>query len=129
MLRPYASQTAFGISKAPVEDNVALKRELADVHALAMDAATPGSGVYINEVDPLYKGNWKEAAFGANYDRLLQIKHKYDPDQLLFGHISVGSDDFRFDGSGRLCTVGKGQGKELLSQQKQYSAYDGNEEL
>ncbi|KAL6158526.1 hypothetical protein ACJBU6_02637 [Exserohilum turcicum] len=92
--------------EAPTEKNVALKQELADIYAPAMDEATPNSGVYLNEVDPLYKGDWKEAAYGVNYDRLLQIKHKYDPDHLLFGHMSVGSDEFDFDGSGRLCYVG-----------------------
>jgi hypothetical protein len=100
----------------PMEDNVALKQELADIHAPAMDAATPGSGVYINEVDPLYKGDWKEAAFGANYGRLLQIKHKYDPDHLLYGHMSVGSDESRFDEHGRLCYIGKGRDNALVSQ-------------
>jgi hypothetical protein len=115
--------------EVPVEQNVALKQELADIHAPAMDDATPGSGVYINEVDPMYKGDWKEAAYGVNYNRLLEIKQKYDPDQMLFGHMSVGSDAFEFDGSGRLCMIGKGRGKDMTSQQEQYLMYDGNEEL
>jgi FAD/FMN-containing dehydrogenase len=115
--------------EASVEENVALKQELVDVHAPAMDAATPGSGVYINEVDPLYKGDWKQAAFGANYDRLLQIKHKYDPERLLFGHMSVGSDEFRFDNSGRLCTVGRDQSTGFSDQQQQYPISNVIEEL
>ncbi|KAJ5113436.1 FAD-dependent isoamyl alcohol oxidase [Penicillium angulare] len=89
--------------EAPTANNVAVKEELVDFHAPAMDAATPGSGVYMNEVDPLYKGDWKEAMYGVNYDRLLAIKNKYDPDHMLFGHMSVGSDEFRFDERGRLC--------------------------
>ncbi|EEA18648.1 hypothetical protein TMatcc_010808 [Talaromyces marneffei ATCC 18224] len=89
--------------EAPTEENLKLKEELADFHAPAMDAATPDSGVYMNEVDPLYKGDWKEAMYGANYERLLGIKNKYDPDHLLFGHMSVGSDEFHFDEAGRLC--------------------------
>ncbi|KAI5865325.1 putative FAD-dependent isoamyl alcohol oxidase [Durotheca rogersii] len=92
--------------RAPVEENVALKRELADIHAPAMDAATPGTGIYVNEVDPMYKGNWKEDGYGANYERLLRIKHKYDPHNLLYGHFSVGGDEFSIDGSGRLCYEG-----------------------
>jgi hypothetical protein len=114
--------------EAPIEHNVALKQELADIHAPAMDEATPGSGVYINEVDPLYKGDWKQAAFGVNYDRLLRIKNKYDPDRLLFGHMSVGSDAFKYDGSGRLCTVEQDDHHVLVGQQRD-SMYNSNDEL
>lgn len=92
--------------RAPVAENVALKQELADIHAPAMDAATPDTGIYLNEVDPMYKGDWKRAGYGVNYDRLLEIKHKYDPDNLLHGHFSVGGDEFSVDGSGRLCFEG-----------------------
>lgn len=87
----------------PLEDNLAVKEELVSVHVPAIDAATPGSGVYLNEVDPWYEGDWKDAMYGANYDRLLDIKHKYDPDYLLYGHFAVGGDEFVIDGAGRLC--------------------------
>ena len=98
----------------PVEHNVAIKRELADLHAPAMDDATPGSGVYMNEVDPLYKGDWKQAMYGVNYERLLAIKNKYDPDRVFYGHMSVGSEEMVFDEMGRLCQIqvhGQGQGQ------------------
>ncbi|KAH8651347.1 putative FAD-dependent isoamyl alcohol oxidase [Xylariales sp. PMI_506] len=101
--------------RAPVSENVALKQELVDIHAPAMDAATRGSGVYLNEVDPLYKGDWKRAGYGDNYQRLLEIKHKYDPHNLLYGHFSVGGDEFSIDGSGRLCYDGPKVGDDHSS--------------
>jgi len=69
----------------------------------AIEAATPGSGVYLNEMDPLYKGDWKKSMYGANYERLLDIKHAHDPEKLMYAHFAVGADEFRIDGTGRLC--------------------------
>lgn len=80
----------------------ALRRTLTDDIFPAIEAATPG-GAVLNEVDPTYKGDWKVAFFGPHYDRLLAIKHRYDPHRLLYGHFAVGSDEFIIDGSGRLC--------------------------
>lgn len=88
---------------APLSENLALKSELVNVHIPAMEAATPGSGVYLNEVDPLYKGDWKTNMYGSNYDRLLQIKHEHDPSYLFYGHFGVGSDEFTVSSDGRLC--------------------------
>ena len=41
-------------------------------------AITPNSGAYQNESD-YYEPNWPESFFGVNYERLVQIKEKYDP--------------------------------------------------
>lgn len=80
----------------------ALRRALVRDIFPALEAATPGGGV-LNEIDPTYEGDWKEAFFGSNYDRLLEIKHAYDPDNVLYGLFAVGSDESRIDGRGRLC--------------------------
>ncbi|KAM7192627.1 hypothetical protein V8F33_008238 [Rhypophila sp. PSN 637] len=77
--------------------------ELMHVHTPAIEAATPNSGAYLNEMYPEYQGDWKQEMYGVNYDRLLQIKHKYDPDYLFYGHFAVGSDEYTIDGAGRLC--------------------------
>ena len=84
---------------------IAAKEELVTKYFPAIEAATPGSGVYLNEMDPLYKGNWKESMYGANYNRLLQIKHVHDPNHLMYAHFAVGADEFTLDNSGRLCKV------------------------
>ena len=56
-----------------------------------MRQITPGGGAYMNEADS-NAPYWKEDFFGANYDRLLSIKLKYDPEHLLSCNRCVGSD-------------------------------------
>ncbi|KAI1755488.1 putative FAD-dependent isoamyl alcohol oxidase [Xylaria castorea] len=97
--------TAYWNFQVPLETNLAIKEELVSVHTPLIEAATPDSGVYLNEIDPWYKGDWKREMYGAGYDRLLSIKHQYDPHHLLYGQFAVGSDELTIDGSGRLCTV------------------------
>lgn len=99
------SLTAFWDFDAALEVNLAVKETLVSVYTPAIEAATPGSGVYLNEIDPWYEGDWKQEMYGVNYHRLLDIKHKYDPDSLFYGHFAVGSDEFTVDGSGRLCKI------------------------
>ena len=90
----------------PLSENLEVKNRMVGVYAPAMDAATPGSGVYLNEIDPLYQGDFKQTMYGENYPRLLDIKHKHDPDHLFYGHHAVGCDEFTTDGRGRLCYEG-----------------------
>ncbi|KAL5591816.1 hypothetical protein FOVSG1_010705 [Fusarium oxysporum f. sp. vasinfectum] len=63
----------------------------------------PGSGSYINEANP-FNGNFKEDFYGASYDRLVEIKQKYDPTDSLYVLSGVGSDKWQYDlNSGMLC--------------------------
>ena len=98
---------AFWDHDVTLAKNLEVKNEMVDIYAPAWDAATPGSGVYLNEVDSSYKGDFKKNMYGANYPRLLNIKHQYDPHHLFYGHFAVGSDEFTTDGSGRLCYNGQ----------------------
>jgi FAD/FMN-containing dehydrogenase len=84
------------------QTTAALRRQLVNEIFPAIEAATPGGGV-LNEVDPTYKGDWKAGLYGANYDRLLGIKHRYDPHYVMYGPFAVGSDEFSLDSEGRLC--------------------------
>lgn len=45
-------------------------------------ALTPGGGCYVNEGDWMEE-NWKQTFFGSNYDRLHDIKKRYDPTGLF----------------------------------------------
>lgn len=85
-----------------LQTNTKLRHELVNDIFPALEAVTPGAGV-LNEIDPTYKGDWKETFYGANYDRLLKIKHEYDPNNVMYGLFAVGSDEFTVDGEGRLC--------------------------
>ncbi|KAJ3758342.1 hypothetical protein EV360DRAFT_94714 [Lentinula raphanica] len=62
-------------------------------------------GAYANEADP-FAPDWKSAFYGEHYDRLLAVKDRWDPDQLLYGTISVGGDRWEVVEDGRLCRVG-----------------------
>ncbi|OQD85296.1 hypothetical protein PENANT_c010G02533 [Penicillium antarcticum] len=65
----------------------------------------PESGSYMNEGNP-FASNWKHDFYGENYNRLLEIKHKYDPTGSLFVWSGVGSDEWSHDlHSGLLCRV------------------------
>ncbi|KAK7935168.1 fad fmn-containing isoamyl alcohol oxidase protein [Apiospora marii] len=68
---------------------------------------TPGGGTYMNEAT-FDNPHWKEDYFGANYDRLLTIKRKYDPKNLLWANAAVGSDEsWKPAADGRLCRAQK----------------------
>jgi FAD/FMN-containing dehydrogenase len=61
----------------------------------------PRAGSYVWETD-YFQSHWQEAFWGENYDRLLKIKTKYDPDGLFFLHHGVGSEDWSADGFTRV---------------------------
>ncbi|KAM6485366.1 putative FAD-dependent isoamyl alcohol oxidase [Trichoderma sp. SZMC 28011] len=90
---------------APLDTNLSFKRRLVSEVQPAVEAVTPGTGVYLNEMDPWYEGDFKTEMYGVNYDKLLSIKHKYDPDSLLWGLFAVGGDESTLDANGRLCRV------------------------
>ncbi|KAI8969352.1 hypothetical protein BDF20DRAFT_991129 [Mycotypha africana] len=51
---------------------------------------TPGSGAYINEADVL-EPSWHDSFWGGeNYKRLLQVKEKYDPENVFHCWKCVG---------------------------------------
>jgi hypothetical protein len=55
-------------------------------------AVTPGAGSYVNETD-YFEPNWQRSFWGANYERLLEIKRSRDPDGVFRVHHGVGSED------------------------------------
>ncbi|PYH92808.1 putative isoamyl alcohol oxidase [Aspergillus ellipticus CBS 707.79] len=66
---------------------------------------SPNSGAYMNEANP-YDPNFKHVFYGVNYDRLVEIKAKYDPTYSLFVLSGVGSDQWEYDmDTGKLCRV------------------------
>ena len=59
--------------------------------------ATPGTGSYVNETD-YFEPDWQRSFWGENYQRLLQIKQKYDPEGLFYCHHCIGSEQWTSDG-------------------------------
>ncbi|KAK1634840.1 FAD-dependent monooxygenase [Colletotrichum phormii] len=63
----------------------------------------PGTGAYINEANP-FNNNFQEDFYGGNYDRLLEIKDKYDPTASLYVRSGVGSHKWDYNlTTGKLC--------------------------
>ena len=83
----------FGIvfdPDAPPEELETIQGRVNTWQAL-FNPLTPGGGGYMNEAtfdDP----DWKVDYFGENYNRLLGIKRKYNPNFALWQHTSVGAD-------------------------------------
>lgn len=89
----------------PRVEMLAQHRELTDVIVPALMAATPGSGTYANEAD-FTQPEWQREFYGENYQKLVQIKNKYDPDGVFYGVTAVRSEAWEIDGEGRLCGAG-----------------------
>ena len=73
-------------------DAAAIRRAINVLRELVPDA-----GSYVSEagfVDP----DWQRRSFGLNYERLLEVKRRYDPDGLFVTHHGVGSEGWSQDG-------------------------------
>lgn len=63
----------------------------------------PDTGSYMNEGN-CFNTDFKHDFYGTSYDRLLEIKRKYDPSESLFVLTGVGSDEWDYNlNSGKLC--------------------------
>ncbi|KAF1958216.1 putative isoamyl alcohol oxidase [Byssothecium circinans] len=60
------------------------------------------SGAYMNEAD-FRNPRWREEFYGENWDRLVEVKRKWDPRGVLYAATAVGSDEWVVKGDGRLC--------------------------
>lgn len=83
-------------------DNAALQAEITDDIIPQFVDITPDSGAYGNEASFL-EADWKASFFGANYDALLAVKNKWDPNDLFYAYKGVGSDVWTVAEDGRMC--------------------------
>ncbi|TWU71201.1 hypothetical protein ED733_002436 [Metarhizium rileyi] len=94
----------------PWSEMLARKRHLGQVIYPAIEAATPGGGAYLNEVDPFVyppgSSGWQKAFYGENYAKLRWIKDRWDPESVFYAYTAVGSEHWVTDDSGRLCRAG-----------------------
>lgn len=79
-----------------------VNNQVTHVWADLLRKAAPDSGTYMNEAD-WDEVNWQQSFYGNKYNRLLRIKHKYDPSGLFYAVTAVGSDEWKVNGDGRLC--------------------------
>ncbi|GAW23473.1 hypothetical protein ANO14919_130320 [Xylariales sp. No.14919] len=55
--------------------------------------ATPEGGSYFNEGD-IEEPEWQRAFFGDNYARLVEVKTSWDPWNLFYAPVGVGSESW-----------------------------------
>jgi FAD/FMN-containing dehydrogenase len=89
---------------APWADMIALQDKMTDSIMPQIEAVTPGSGAYMNEAD-FRQPDYQDAFFGINYNKLLSIKNKWDPNHLFYAIKSVGSEYWTVAANGRMCHV------------------------
>lgn len=71
-----------------------------------LKAVMPGGGAYLNEAT-YDNPDWKRDYYGVNYNDLLAIKKKHDPQFALWSRPSVGSNlVWTIAQDGRLCAKG-----------------------
>lgn len=73
----------------------------------ALRKLSPDTGAYFNEADS-YEPRWQQAFFGEHYPRLLEVKRKYDPGNVLWCRRCVGSEALSEMSDGNLCALGYG---------------------
>lgn len=93
---PYSNKAA---DRAKMES---AQRQMTNEFNPELASITPGSGAYMNEAD-FREPNWKKEWFGDNYEKLLAVKRKYDPENLLYMFKGVGSDAWNVASDGRMC--------------------------
>lgn len=71
------------------------EKKMTEIYIPAMDALSENSGAYINEGFYLEK-DWKKTFYGGGerYEKLLSIKNRYDPQNVLWCFPCVGGDVF-----------------------------------
>ncbi|QKX64758.1 uncharacterized protein TRUGW13939_11934 [Talaromyces rugulosus] len=87
---------------APWSQMVANQFKMTNKFMPQLEAATPGGGAYENEGD-FRQPNWQQTFFGSNYQRLKDIKGKWDPHSFFYVLKGVGSEHWTVDESGRMC--------------------------
>ncbi|KAJ7037227.1 FAD binding domain protein [Mycena alexandri] len=90
--------------EAPWSEMLANQRLMTNEMLPKLAALTPNGSAYLNEAD-FRQPDWKSVFYGTNYDDLLAVKNKYDPNHLFYAVTAVGSDHWTVedDGTGKMC--------------------------
>ncbi|KAH0129741.1 FAD/FMN-containing isoamyl alcohol oxidase MreA, partial [Aureobasidium melanogenum] len=87
---------------APWEEMVANADKMTNLLIPKLAELTPNGSCYLNEGD-FQQPNFQEVFYGKNYQKLSQIKDKYDPHHIFYATTAVGSDYWVPQKDGRLC--------------------------
>lgn len=64
------------------EDRLQAVIQVTEMNEQAAEVIGPGSGAYVHETT-IFDVDWRQSFWGANYEGLLKVKEKYDPDMLM----------------------------------------------
>jgi hypothetical protein len=84
------------------EVNILGQEKVTNMFIPALAELTPDGAAYLNEAD-FRQPDFQQVFYGANYEKLLAIKRKYDPNDMFYGLTAVGSEAWRIEYDGRLC--------------------------
>ena len=70
----------------------------------SVEKLTPRGAAYLNEAD-FQQSDFQRTIYGDNYEKLRNVKRKYDPSDIFYARTAVGSDEWTEDKEGRLCRV------------------------
>ncbi|ORY67580.1 FAD binding domain-containing protein [Pseudomassariella vexata] len=88
-----------------LEANIAGQRLISDVLDPKLDSLMPESpAAYLNEAN-FREPDFQRLFYGDNYQRLLEVKHKYDPLGVFWGTTAVGSEGWAIKEDERLCRM------------------------
>lgn len=76
---------------ASVEEKKMKKGKLVNSSRLLGEIFGSSGGTYINEANP-FEPDWQNVFWGSNYERLLEIKRRIDPTNLMVCNRCVGTD-------------------------------------
>ncbi|CAG8263694.1 unnamed protein product [Penicillium salamii] len=84
-------QVDFLVANAGSAEINKAKNQLTTTKLAAMKELAPGMGTYVNEADS-WDPEWRKDWFGDEYDWLLSVKRKYDPDDVFWCWRCVGNE-------------------------------------
>ncbi|OJD30446.1 fad binding domain protein [Diplodia corticola] len=90
---------------APWDEMIGWQDKMTNKYIPQLTALAPESGCYSNEGD-FRQPNWQRYFYGTNYAKLREIKKKYDPSDLFYAAIAVGSEEWDVAEDGRMCRAG-----------------------
>lgn len=107
---PYWREAAFDAVIGILFDYTDWKPNIASANAITYDLLpqlsklTPNGAAYLNEAD-FQQPDWQATFYGSNWDKLSQIKAKYDPHGTFYALGAVGSEQWTQESDGRLCKM------------------------
>jgi FAD/FMN-containing dehydrogenase len=112
-LREALVSIAFGlpINYTHFEQNEVSMDVITNDFVEKMKEVVPNGGAYLNEAD-INDPDWQQTFYGGLYDRLDEVKRKYDPKDIFYAKTAVGSHRWAEREDGRLCRVEKKAGEQ-----------------